>query len=109
VTLEDRLAHVEDTTAAILRELRDLRAERQHQGGRWGSRAEAARHYAVSVDTIDSWARAGTIRVERRAPPPELRRDRLGRRIDRRRVRVWIAGPPATEQEIEQLAGEARS
>ena len=109
MTLEDRLAHVEDTAAAILRELRELRAERQHQGGRWGSRAEAGRHYAISVDTVDALIADGTLRAQRIGAPPVERRDRLGRRIDRRRVRVWIEGAPRTAAEVERLAAEARS
>jgi hypothetical protein len=109
VTIEDRLSRLEELLTTILREQREQRIERQHQGGRWGTRAQAAEHYAVSVDTIDSWIRAGTLRAERRGQAPELKHDSKGRRIDRRRVLVWIAGAPKTETEIGQLATAARA
>jgi hypothetical protein len=108
MTIEDRLAHVEDTAAAILRELRELRAERQHQGGRWGSRAQAAQHHGRGLDWIDARIADGSLRSRKLGPDPVARRDKLGRRIDRRRVQVWIDGPPGTREEIGRLAAEAR-
>lgn len=108
VTIEDQLALLLEGMARIDRKLDELRAERQHQGGRWGTRAEAARHFAVSIDTVDAWIRSGALRAERRGPEPTERFDKLGRRIDRRLVRVWVAGPPRTGAEVARLAAEAR-
>lgn len=109
MTIEDRLIAMEDLLQTLLREQREQRAERQHQGGRWGSRNEAARHYDLSVDTIDARIADGTLRAKKLGPEPDDRRDTKGRRIDRRRVLVWIEGPPRTADEIDALAQEART
>jgi hypothetical protein len=108
VTIEDRLARIEDLLAVILREDREDRSKRQHQGGCWGSRRAAAEHHDISIDTVDARIADGTLKSKKLGPEPEDRRDKKGRRIDRRRVLVWIEGPPKTEAEIGQLASEAR-
>jgi hypothetical protein len=109
VTIEDRLERIEVLVTTMLREGREDRSKRQHEAGRWASRAEAAKHYGLSVDTIDAHARAGALRSKKLGPEPEERRDRLGRRVDRRRVLVWIEGAPKPAAEIAAAASEARS
>jgi hypothetical protein len=109
VGIEDRLSAIEALLQTMQREQRARDAERQHQAGRWGSRQEAGRHLAVGLDAVDAMIARGELRVERIGPPPVERRDRLGRRIDRRRVRVWLVGPPKSEAEIAQIASEARA
>jgi hypothetical protein len=54
MTIEDQLADLREQNTIILRQLGDLRTERQHQGGHWATRAEAARHHGISVDTADA-------------------------------------------------------
>ncbi|HZL19239.1 MAG TPA: hypothetical protein VFG23_16005 [Polyangia bacterium] len=109
MTFEEGQALIIQQNAAILREVRELRAERQHQGGHWGSRAEAAKYYALSVDSVDARIADKTLRAKKLGEEPAERRDKLGRRIDRRRVLVWIEGSPRTEAEIDAMANEART
>lgn len=109
MTIEDQLALALAALARIERKVDEQGAERQHRGGRWGSRAEAARWKGVGLDAIDGMIRRGELRVERIGPEPELRRDRLGRRIDRRRVRVWIDAAPLSDGQVDAAAREARS
>lgn len=99
MTIEDQLAELREQNAAILAELRGLRAERQHDAGRWATRAEAAEHLGVSLDTIDARLRDGGLQGKRLGDEPrEIRRDKMGRRIDRRPVRIWLDGPPVVAE-----------
>jgi hypothetical protein len=106
--IEESLALLLEEVRGLRREIAELRAEQQHAAGRWGSRADAAEHHGVSIDTIDRMIADGEIRTERLGPPPAERRDVRGRRIDRRRVRCWISGPPRTDAELSAMAAGAR-
>lgn len=94
MTIEDRLAVIDERTTAILRELRELRAESQHQGGRWSTRAELAQQRGCSLDTVDR---------ESMRPGGSVERRTIGRRVQVR------DRPRTTDDQILQLAQEARA
>jgi hypothetical protein len=114
VTIDSALAELIEAAVAkaiapLAAEVRALRAEREHSAGHWGSRAEAAQHLDVGLDAVDAMIARRDLRVEKLGPEPkEDRRDKLGRRVDRRRVRVWLTGAPKSDAEIQELAEEAR-